>query len=110
MRRKFARLYANSLFVPVGLGHSNHDCFRIYEASACGAIGYFLFQKKRRVTFGPMQDLVPLPWVFIGRWKDASYAIEELSASESLEEIRTRCAKWLPLSMQKTRDAYLALG
>jgi len=108
---EMAQLYADSLFVPVGVGHSNHDCFRIYEACACGAIPIICCsEKQRRVTFGPMQDLAPLPWVFIRSWKDARHAIEELSASGSLEEIRTRCAKWLPLAMQKTRATYLALG
>ena len=37
-RTNLSNIYSNALFVPIGLGYVNHDCFRIYEAASCGSI------------------------------------------------------------------------
>ena len=62
-------IYSDSIFVPNCRGNVTIDCFRTYEASACGAIP---------VVVGDICEMMETyskenypPWIFETNWKDA---------------------------------------
>jgi|SaaInlV_100m_DNA_2_1039680.scaffolds.fasta_scaffold14012_2 hypothetical protein len=62
-------LYRDSIFTPCGRGHSSLDCFRLYEASACGTIPIVVGSDEEiGETF--MHQKNP-PWLFFESWDEA---------------------------------------
>lgn len=77
-------LYQKSQFVPNGRGNVTLDCFRLYEASACGAIP---------VVVGTADELSTTfkhegnpPWVFAPSWPAALEKIKALLATPGAVE------------------------
>ena len=73
-----AAIYADSEFVPSARGNVVLDCFRLYEASACGAVP---------VMVGPPEECAPIlermrqpPWLVHPTWEDAKRAMLALRA------------------------------
>lgn len=67
-------IYCDSIFVPNVRGNVKLDCFRLYEATACGAIP---------VLVGPMHECRELiqsqqmpPWPYYDNWCDVKTMIE----------------------------------
>ena len=63
---KMSNIYLNSCFVPNAKGNCNLDCFRLYEASVCGAIPVVVCENKE--TWTKMNNP---PWIFASSWDDA---------------------------------------
>lgn len=75
---EMAEIYTDSEFVPSVRGNVVMDCFRLYEASACGAVP---------VMVGPAQECAPLlarmrdpPWMVFESWDEAVPAMRALRA------------------------------
>lgn len=67
--------YLQSTFVPIGRGHANLDCFRIYEAAGSGAIPVLVGSREEVYdTFGHFvtsNNYLP-PFVFETSWEKAA--------------------------------------
>lgn len=62
-------IYMNSIFTPNGRGNVKLDCFRLYEASACGSIPIVVgSQKEILETFKHEENP---PWIFAETWQEA---------------------------------------
>ena len=87
-------IYSNVLFVPIGKGQVNHDCFRIYEAASCGAIPVIVATAAEIQTeFGCHQPSVP--WIFANSWLEASVKVLALLNNESkLKKRQAHVLKW----------------
>jgi hypothetical protein len=64
-----SNFYSNSVFSPCGRGHSNLNCFRLYEASLFGSIPIVVGTPDEiKETF--FYENNP-PWIFLNSWSDA---------------------------------------
>ena len=86
-------LYSKANFVPIGQGWVTLDCFRIYEASANGAIPVIVGKEKDlQINFGCFNSL---PWIFASSWKEAVKKVEEINRNDSLvAAIRHSTVAW----------------
>lgn len=101
--------YTRSIFVPNGRGNVTLDCFRLYEATACGAIPVVVGSLDEiSVTFGYENNP---PWIFAPDWDAAVNTCSALLDNpaqiyerrmrlnawwnERLETIRTRIQEFL---------------
>ena len=50
-KKNMREIYRNSIFVPNGRGNHSLDCFRLYEASACGAIPVIVGEKDEIIAY-----------------------------------------------------------
>lgn len=65
---KMKSIYLDSIFVPCGRGGEKLDCFRLYEASICGAIPIVVgINREIEETF--VYDKKP-PWLFARNWEE----------------------------------------
>ena len=81
-----AELYRRSIFVPNGRGNVVLNCFRLYEASACGAIPVLVGNEKEISEEFRYEDSPP--WIFASSWSEASMACRRLL--ESKEDLSIR--------------------
>jgi hypothetical protein len=64
-----SNFYSNSVFSPCGRGHSNLNCYRLYEASFFGSIPIVVGDPDEiKETF--FYEDNP-PWIFLNSWSDA---------------------------------------
>lgn len=86
-------LYRDTVFVPVGRGFFSLDCFRIYEASICGAIPIIVGSPKEiNDTFS--QEGNP-PWLFFSTWSEAVHECKHLlKDTESLNRKSHAVLSW----------------
>jgi hypothetical protein len=69
-------IYRESIFVPIGRGNVSLDCFRLYEASSCGAIPIIVGgEEEYKNTFKYEENP---PWLRFNNWKDAVNECQEL--------------------------------
>ena len=93
--RKMRDIYRESVFVPNGRGNVKLDCFRLYEASACGAIPIVVGNRKEiHETFKEMKNP---PWIFCKTWENA------VSKCKKLLENKEK----LNLQNKKVRDWWI---
>ena len=87
------KIYKNSIFVPNGRGNMSLNCFRLYEASMCGAIPIVVGDKKEiEATF--LYEENP-PWIFCKSWDDAVEKCQKLLKNkERLDEMSLDVIKW----------------
>lgn len=85
--------YARSIFVPSGRGNSSLDCFRLYEASMCGAIPVVVGSSEEiKNTF--VYDETP-PWIFAESWDEAVEKCKNLlDDKDNLQEIQNNLLDW----------------
>jgi hypothetical protein len=62
-------LYRDSVFVPCGRGRAVLNCFRLYEASSCGAIPVVVGDSEEIDTTFAYEKSPP--WLFFETWEDA---------------------------------------
>ena len=92
-RSEIANLYNNSIFVPCGRGYFVLDCFRLYEASSCGAIP---------VVVGSMEEINTTfkyeenpPWIFAETWEKARVTCETLLNNKTiLQDMQNNLMLW----------------
>lgn len=79
---EIANLYNDSIFVPCGRGNCGLDCWRLYEASSCGAIPVVVGSKEEiEETFKYEENP---PWVFANSWEEASVICKNLLLNYNL--------------------------
>ena len=86
-------IYRESIFVPNGRGNVKLDCFRLYEASICGAIPIVVGTlQEYSITFS--QEENP-PWLRYDSWEEAhDSCIELLKDMDKLETMSKNCIEW----------------
>lgn len=109
--RAMRQMYENSQFVPIGIGNVGHDCFRIYEASACGAIPVICCDAELRTrTFCKMEALAgKLPWVFATTWAEATQTCAAIIANgdNDLDARQRQVRTWLYRAFERTQSLFL---
>ena len=97
------RIYSNSIFVPCGRGNSSLDCFRLYEASMCGAISVVVG------SFGEIENTFRYeenpPWVFAESWDEAAKICKDLlNNKDHLQEVQNNLLSWWNNRIDKIQD------
>lgn len=95
--------YHEAVFVPIGRGWANLDCFRIYESLASGAIPVIVCsQSECEKAFGWLGRDASLPkpqlppWIFAQTWSEAANKCKGLWSSKKsgLDEIQHQNFQW----------------
>ena len=86
-------IYRDSVFVPNGRGNVKLDCFRLYEASLCGAIPIVVGSKKEiEETFCEEENP---PWLMFQSWDEAQLQCSELLKDmDYLNELSQKNVDW----------------
>jgi hypothetical protein len=97
MPLQMRKLYENSIFVPIGMGNWNANCFRIYEALSCGAIPVIVLPlREREYFFGGLgkweneSDRSLPPFVFLKSWSEAPAVLSYLLKSRTHFNLRVQ--------------------
>jgi len=90
---EMAQIYMDSIFVPNGKGNVRLDCFRLYEASLCGAIPIVVGDTKEiENTFKYEENP---PWIFANNWDQAYQQCQLLlKDKKKIESIQKNIVKW----------------
>ncbi len=92
-RSEIADLYNNSIFVPCGRGNFVLDCFRLYEASSCGAIPVVVGSIEEIETTFKYEENPP--WIFAETWEKARIACETLLNNKTiLQDMQNNLILW----------------
>lgn len=75
-KEEMREIYRDSIFVPCGRGNANLDCFRLYEATVCGAIP-IVVGSRRELDKTFIKEGKP-PWIFAKDWEHALKVCKEL--------------------------------
>lgn len=94
-------LYLQSIFVPVGRGAFNSECFRATEACTAGAIPVVVVSAaEREFAYGTLGQYVDCPmrlppFVFAESWDDAVIACKKLlDHPEQLLQTQSKVIAW----------------
>ena len=100
---KMRNLYRDSIFVPNGRGNIKLDCFRLYEASLCGAIPIVVGSKKEiEGTF--CQEENP-PWLMFENWDEAQRkCLKLLKDMDNLNKLSQKNINWWSNRLLKLRE------
>jgi len=92
-KKTLSNFYANSVFSPCGRGHSNLNCFRLYEASLFGSIPIVVGDPDEiKETF--FYEDNP-PWIFSHSWKNSvEYCEYLLNNTTELLNIQEKIEIW----------------
>ena len=86
-------IYSDSIFVPNSRGNVTMDCFRTYEASACGSIPVIVGDRNELMSTYA-QEQCP-PWIFEENWKNAIHRCSELKKHpENLLKLQEQNLSW----------------
>jgi hypothetical protein len=96
-------VYLNSKFVASGRGNFSLDCFRLYEACACGSIPIVVGDEyELKSTFN--YDVYP-PWLFCKNWEEARLRCEEILKDDMLvEKMRISVIDWWMATLNNFRS------
>jgi FkbM family methyltransferase len=103
-------IYNRSVFVPSGRGNSSLDCFRLYEASMCGAIPVVVGSSEEiQNTFAYEEKP---PWVFAESWDQSVEKCKDLlNDKDNLQEVQNDLLFWWNARIHKIQDEVnLVLG
>lgn len=92
-RSTIAELYNDSIFVPCGRGNYSLDCWRLYEASSCGAIPVVVGSiEEIKETFKYEENP---PWIFSENWQQARITCQNLLHNKDLlQKIQDNLLLW----------------
>lgn len=92
-KKTLSNFYSNSIFSPCGRGHSNLDCFRLYEASLFGSIPIVVGNPNEiKQTF--FYEDNP-PWIFSDSWKNSvEYCEYLINNTTELLNIQEKIEIW----------------
>lgn len=89
--RYMKEIYCDSVFVPNVRGDVKLDCFRLYEATSCGAIP---------ILVGPILECRELiksqempPWPYFDNWQDAKHLMENYNP-QKLQVLQDKNIAW----------------
>lgn len=100
--RAMRQMYEESVFVPIGHGWVNTDCFRIYEAAACGAIpivnladhAHRIYSHGYVAKWENETASLP-PWIFVDSWdKAVVHAKSLLATPDKLLQLQKDVVSW----------------
>jgi len=96
-------VYTRSIFVPSGRGNSSLDCFRLYEASMCGAIPVVVGSSEEiQNTFAYKENP---PWVFVESWDEAVEKCKDLlNDKNSLQKIQDDLLEWWSTGINNIKE------
>lgn len=99
---KMREIYRESIFVPNGRGNVKLDCFRLYEASLCGAIPIIVGSKKEiEETFCKEENP---PWLMFENWNEAQLkCLKLLEDMDNLNKLSEKHINWWSKSFKTTR-------
>ncbi len=111
--REVPKIYDDAVFVPIGRGNVNTNCFRIYEAAACGAIPVLVVPDLKTLLFhhghvGRFDDepAVEPPFVFLSRWDDAYARLTDLlQNATALLELQSAVVREWERMVARTQEA-----
>ncbi len=111
--REVPDIYGDAVFVPIGRGNVNTNCFRIYEAAACGAIPVMVVPALKARLFhhghvGRFDDehAVEPPFVFLSSWEDAGAQLTFLlHNSTALLELQSAVVREWERMIVRTQEA-----
>ena len=84
-------IYMNSIFIPNTRGNCVLDCFRLYEATACGAIP-ILVGPKNECDYLIKSQKNP-PWLSFNNWNDAKLYMENYD-DKKIQELQKLNINW----------------
>jgi hypothetical protein len=85
--------YLQARFVPCGRGNSTLDCYRLYEASMCGAIPCVVGSIEEIENTFKYEESPP--WIFARNWDDALNKCKELLQNEEdLQAMQDQVLEW----------------
>jgi hypothetical protein len=95
--------YLNANFVPCGRGNSTLDCYRLYEASQCGAIPCLVgTQDEIELTFKYEKNP---PWIFGSSWHDVVHKVRSLLFNKNkLQKQQDELVEWWKNRVGEIRD------
>lgn len=96
-------IYNRSVFVPSGRGNSSLDCFRLYEASMCGAISVVVGSSEEiEYTFKYEENP---PWIFAESWDESVKICKDLlNNKDHLQEVQNNLLSWWNNRINKIQD------
>lgn len=96
---KMSKIYLNSIFVPNGKGNTNLDCFRLYEASICGAIPVVVCK-----DIEIWKKIDNPPWIFASDWDEAISKCEQICQNEQdLNKKQSEVINWWKNNMKNLK-------
>jgi len=85
--------YLQSIFVPCGRGNSTLNCYRLYEASMCGAIPCVVGSVNEISETFKYEDNPP--WIFGTHWDNVVHQCKVLlQDQEKLQEMQNNVLEW----------------
>jgi len=94
-------IYRNSIFVPNGRGNRSLDCFRLYEATMCGAIPIIVSENDNefKETFDILDNP---PFIFCNSWKEALGVCKFLCMNfDLLDRVQKNIIIWWKIYLSK---------
>jgi|SRR6516165_5592997 hypothetical protein len=88
-----AEVYGDSIFVPCGRGNIKLDCFRLYEATLCGALPVVVGSESEcnELLFSQHNP----PWIVARTWKEAFCKCREIRGDKhALESLQVSNLGW----------------
>lgn len=103
-RPETREIYRNSVFAPNGRGNVVLACYRLYEASACGAIPVVV-GSEQEIQDNFLPDENP-PWIFARSWHSAADQAYNLWMDVSALETRRRAVEhWYKARIRNVQRA-----
>lgn len=85
-------VYQNSCFVPSAKGNVHLDCFRLYEATICGAIPVVVCDDAGLITWSKLNNP---PWIFAKSWEEAINVCRDLCNNpDQLNQKQAEVVQW----------------
>lgn len=102
--QSMAAIYKDSVFVPNRRGNMRLDCFRLYEASACGAIPIVVGTTQEEIDETFLHEQNP-PWIFATSWPQAKQQMCDLLACpEKLNDRHQQVIAWWKLRVETLKE------
>lgn len=98
--------YLQSKFIPCGRGNSTLDCYRLYEASMCGAIPCVVGSVSEISETFKYEESPP--WLFARNWDEMVHKCKDLLQKEDeLQLFQDKILKWWNFRIEKIKSNIL---
>jgi len=104
--QSIAKTYNDSIFVPCGRGNVVLDCYRLYEASSCGAIPVVVGTKEEIQTVFKYEENPP--WIFADSWEQAAITCKTLLSNKRLlQDVQNDLILWWKTRINNIKEKIL---
>ena len=104
-RDRVGETYRKCVFAPWGRGNVSLNCFRLYEATACGALPVIV--GKRQEVDALLESQGFPPWLVFGTWAEAAKACKALLGSTYVDVLQERNLRWWRDRIASVREALI---